>query len=73
MDLISQRLDIFNIFEKMYKYEQKNEPLVNRIIPMSYECRRNIRDLVKSLPIIILTVKIYKKKYNSYIFIFIYF
>ena len=53
MDLISQRLDVFNIFEKMYKYEQKNEPLVNRIIPMSYECRRNIRDLVKSLPIII--------------------
>ena len=53
MDLISQRLDVFNIFEKMYKYEQKNEPLVNRIIPMSYECRCNIRDLVKSLPIII--------------------
>ena len=53
MDLISQRLDIFNIFEKMYKYEQKNEPLDNRIIPMSYECRRKIRDFVKSLPIII--------------------
>ena len=53
MDLISQRLDIFNIFEKMYKYEQKNEPLDNRIIPMSYECRRKIRDFVKSLPRII--------------------
>ena len=28
MELISRRLDIFNIFEKIYKAEQRNEPFL---------------------------------------------
>lgn len=39
MDLISKRLDIFNIFEKIYKAEQRNEPLTNKVFSMSNECK----------------------------------
>ena len=39
MDLISKRLDIFNIFEKIYKAEQRNEPLMNKVFSMSNECK----------------------------------
>ena len=42
MDLISRRLDIFNIFEKMYKAEQRNEPLLNKIVTMSDDCIRRL-------------------------------
>ena len=43
MDLISRRLDIFNIFEKVYKAEQKNDPLLNRTFPMSDECKTGVK------------------------------
>ena len=43
MDIISQRLDIFNIFEKVYKAEQRNEPLTNKIFSMSNECKKGIK------------------------------
>ena len=43
MDLISRRLDIFNIFEKIYKAEQRNEPLINRTFSMSDECRTGVK------------------------------
>ena len=43
MDLISRRLDIFNLFEKMYKDEQRNEPLLNKTFCMSDECKRGIK------------------------------
>ena len=42
MDLISRRLDIFNIFEKIYKAEQRNEPLLNEIVTMSDDCIRRL-------------------------------
>ena len=45
MDLISQRLDIFNIFEKIYKAELRNEKITNRIIPMSDECKTRLKIL----------------------------
>ena len=43
MDLISRRLDIFNIFEKVYKAEQRKEPLLNKSFPMSNECRTGVK------------------------------
>ena len=42
MDLISQRLDIFNIFEKIYKAELRNEKVTNKIISMSDECKTRL-------------------------------
>ena len=39
MDLISKRLDIFNLFENIYKVEQRKEPLTNTIFPMFEECK----------------------------------
>ena len=39
MDIISRRLDIFNMFEKIYKAEQRNEPITNRSFSMSDECK----------------------------------
>ena len=43
MDLISKRLDIFNIFEKIYKAEQRNEPLTNKVFSMSNECKTALK------------------------------
>ena len=43
MYLISRRLDIFNLFEQMYKDEQRNEPLLNKTFCMSDECKRGIK------------------------------
>ena len=43
MDIISRRLDIFNLFEKMYKAEQRNEPLLNKTFSMSSECKRCLK------------------------------
>ena len=45
MDLISKRLDIFNIFEKMYKDEHRDEPLLNKIFSMSDECKTGLRTI----------------------------
>ena len=43
MDFISKRLDIFNIFEKVYKAEIRNEKLNNKIISMSDECKTRLK------------------------------
>ena len=42
MDLISKRLDIFNIFEKIYQDEQRKETVFNKVIPMSDECKAGL-------------------------------
>ena len=42
MDLISKRLDIFNIFEKIYQEEQRKETVFNKVIPMSDECKAGL-------------------------------
>ena len=43
MDLISRRLDIFNLFEKMNIAEQSNEPLLNRAYSMSDDGKRRLK------------------------------
>ena len=43
MYLISRRLDIFNLFEQMYKADQRNEPLLNKTFSMSDECKRSLK------------------------------
>ena len=43
MDFISKRLDIFNIFEKVYKAEIRNEKINNKIISMSDECKTRLK------------------------------
>ena len=42
MNLISRRLDIFNIFEKIYQDEQRKESVINKVIPMSDECKAGL-------------------------------
>ena len=42
MNLISRRLDIFNIFEKIYQQEQRKETVINKVIPMSDECKAGL-------------------------------
>ena len=42
MDLISKRLDVFNLFDKMNKAEQRNEPLLNKTFSMTDECKRGL-------------------------------
>ena len=42
MNLISRRLDIFNIFEKIYQDEQRKETVINKVIPMSDECKAGL-------------------------------
>ena len=42
MNLISRRLDIFNIFEKIYQDEQRKETVFNKVIPMSDECKAGL-------------------------------
>ena len=43
MDFISKRLDIFNLFEKIYKVELRNDKLNNKIISMSDECKTRLK------------------------------
>ena len=42
MDLISKRLDVFNLIDKMNKAEQRNEPLLNKEFSMTDECKRGL-------------------------------
>ena len=49
MDFISKRLDIFNLFEKIYKVELINEKLNNKIISMSDECKAKLKLLESQL------------------------
>ena len=43
MDFISKRLDIFNLFEKVYKLELRNEKINNKVLPMSDECKTRLK------------------------------
>ena len=43
MDLISTRLDVFNIFKKIYLAEQRKEVLLDKNIPMSKDCNGRLR------------------------------
>ena len=42
MDLISKRLDVFNLFKKMYIFEQTDEFLFIKYIPVSIQCKNRI-------------------------------
>ena len=39
MDIISSKLDIFNIFDKMYQAEHVNIPMLQKQFPMSRDCK----------------------------------
>ena len=43
MDLISKRLDIFNIFKKMYIFEHNNDFILNKTIPMSIQSKNRLK------------------------------
>ena len=43
MDFISKRLDIFNLFEKIYKVELRNEKINNKLLSMSDECKTRLK------------------------------
>ena len=43
MDFISKRLDIFNLFDKVYKLELRNEKINNKVLPMSDECKTRLK------------------------------
>ena len=38
-----KKIRYFNIFEKIYKAEQRNEPLINKTFSMSDECRTGVK------------------------------
>ena len=46
MNIISEKLDIFNIFKRMYKYEESQEKdMNNNIIEMSNECKLKLNSI----------------------------
>ena len=46
MNIISEKLDVFNIFEKMYKDEEIMEKMMyNKTIQMSDECKIKIQSI----------------------------
>ena len=46
MNIISEKLDVFNIFEKMYKDEEIMEKIVcNKTIEMSDECKVKLQSI----------------------------
>jgi hypothetical protein len=48
MNIISEKIDIFNIFDKMYKDEEIREKvLLNKIIEMSDDCKLKLKSLRK--------------------------
>ena len=50
MNIISEKLDIFNIFKKMYKYEESVEKEMNsKIIEMSNECKLKLNSINNKL------------------------
>ena len=47
MNIVGEKLDVFNIFEKMYKDEEIMEKIVcNKTIEMSDECKIKIQSLI---------------------------
>ena len=50
MNIISENIDIFNIFEKMYKNEEIMEKLVsNNTIEMSDKCKIKLQSIYNKL------------------------
>ena len=49
MDLISKRLDVFNLFKQIYLVEQRKEVLLNKTIPMSQECNNRIKLILNDM------------------------
>ena len=50
MNIISEKLDIFNIFDKLFKDEKIQEKLLkNEVIQMSDECKINIQSIYNNL------------------------
>ena len=46
MNIISEKMDIFNIFQKMYKDEEIMEKIVcNKTIQMSDECKTKLQSI----------------------------
>ena len=43
MDLISCKLDIFNLFDKMYKADQTIIPLLQKKLPFSDDCKNGLK------------------------------
>ena len=43
MDLISSHLDIFNIFDKMYRAEQAKIPLIQKTLPFTDDCKNGLK------------------------------
>ena len=48
MDLISKRLDIFNIFKKMYILEHSNDFILNKTIPMSIQSKKRLKFILSN-------------------------
>ena len=48
MDLISKRLDIFNIFKKMYILEHSNDFILNKTIPMSIQSKNRLKFILSN-------------------------
>ena len=49
MDIISKRLDAFNIFKRMYIAEQQKQIIIDKIIPMSNECNNRIQLILNNI------------------------
>ena len=50
MNIITEKLDIFNLFEKLYLEEKMQERLIkDEIIEMSDECKIKIKDILKKI------------------------
>ena len=49
MDLISKRLDVFNLFKKMYILELNEDYVYNKIIPMSLHCKNRINAILDKI------------------------
>ena len=49
MDLISKRLDVFNLFKQIYLVEQRKEVLLSKTIPMSQECNNRIKLILNDM------------------------
>ena len=49
MDIIYKRLDVFNIFKRMYIAEQQKQIIIDKIVPMSNECNNRIQLILNNI------------------------
>ena len=49
MNIINEKMDIFNIFEKMYKDEELMEKMSNKAIEMSDQCKIKLQSIYNKL------------------------